>query len=606
MSNFTRRSVLIGAAGIAPLAVPLAPYARADENLASATMLNVKDFGAIGDGTADDTAAIEAGFAAAASQGVIYFPPGNFRYNGTGLKSSSVVGIIGAASVAVKISLGPDSYFIDYAERLPSLLIRDITFEGGRGVVKHRYAGNNVAGHYRIQSCSFKDYTECAIASESVDMPYWHIWDCVFDAANNTNAIGVALGGGPDQSVLDSCSFIRNRVHVKVRKGNNFRITNCDFIQSSPDNSNGPRVAVWVVPDSMSVNAGTGLTITGCKFGNENMVKGDLRIVYADEGDGASNGTRLPELQGDSSGYVLGNLVMQNSIFGISDGQNPLIYSTTPNVRGLQVCNNVIGGSQPTYIVEFKVAPTTADRFAQNSLFGPFTGQLSTEVVPVAASNAYGVGFWLDPQGIQQEANSVRNWESGASASFREILSDGIDTFGTVSVDAAVIQDAYGGRDALELVMNGRSAELSSRLGRSFIVGMPTWVEFDVAAAQSDTSSQQFYAWVGEGSTVFYWRRCVTVPEREMGWVTYAFSFVPRTTAQGVAKLAFSPTDAGDASSTLRIGRPRVYQANERQIGGRRPRVMEAATTGAETTQLVNDLRSKLIDLGILSGAPVT
>ena len=38
--------------------------------------VNVRDFGAIGDGVANDTTAIQAAFDAAESEGVVYFPEG--------------------------------------------------------------------------------------------------------------------------------------------------------------------------------------------------------------------------------------------------------------------------------------------------------------------------------------------------------------------------------------------------------------------------------------------------------------------------------------------------------------------------------------------------
>lgn len=605
MQHITRRSILIGTAGMAPIALPLAAHSGADPTSApSSTVLNIKEFGAIGDGVADDSAAIEAAFSAAGANGIIFFPPGNFRYTGSGLRSTSAIGFVGSASVATTISLGPESYFIDYHTLLPSLLLRDINFVGGKGVVKHTYDGVNVAGYHRVQGCNFKDYTECAIASESADMPYWHITDCVFDSANTTSTIGVALGGGPDQCVIDSCSFIRNRVHVKVHKGNNFHISRSDFLQFAADNSSGPRVAVWIVPDVASANAGNGLTITGCKFGNENMASGDLRILYAEEAPGESNGTKFPDFNNDSANYVQGHLIMTNLFSGIGGEASPIIYSTTPNVRGLQVSNNVLSGGQPSYVIEFKTPPQNPDRFASSSIFGPFTGQSSTEALPIPASNGYGVGFWVDPQGLQQRSISVRTWDSGASASFREILSEGISRFTTVSATATPVQDAYGGDDAVSLLLNGRSAFLYCNLGGGLITGLPTWIEFDVADGDTEASARQFYAWIGDSPGVFEWRRCIEVPSPGCGWATYAYCFSPRKYTPGVTKVAFSASGASETGEQVRIGRPRVYQANERQLGGKRPRVLDAASNEAEAILLVNDLRSKLIELGLLSGTP--
>ena len=42
------------------------------------TVINVKDFGATGNGTTDDTPALEVAFSAAVEGGALYFPPGTY------------------------------------------------------------------------------------------------------------------------------------------------------------------------------------------------------------------------------------------------------------------------------------------------------------------------------------------------------------------------------------------------------------------------------------------------------------------------------------------------------------------------------------------------
>lgn len=605
MSDLTRRTLLIGAAALAPIVIPLAPDASADPRLAATSLAtNVRDHGAVGNGTTDDTGAIESAFVAAGPSGALFFPPGNYLYSGPGLDSAYSPAILGAASSSTTISLGPTSYFINYRGLLQSLLVRDISFVGGKGAIKHSFTGINVAGHHLVQSCRFKGYTECAIATESPDMPYWHIRDCVFDSANTTTTIGVALGRGTDQCVIDSCSFIRNRVHIKARRGNNFHITRTDMLQFSKENSGGPRMAIWITPDTTTVNPGNGLTVTGCKFGNENLTAGDFFILYADERAGASNGAMFPDLASDSPNFVSGHMIMQNAFFGIGSASPPIIYSTTPNVRSLQVCNNVVGGGQPSYVIQFKTLPSRPDRLASNSIFGPFTGQVSTETLPFADSNATGVGYWQDPQGLQQRANTVRNWAGGASASFRELLSEPINAFTTVAATATPFADAYGGTDAAKFVMGSSSSVLYSTLKREFTRGMPVWVEFDVANPADGNSAGQFFVWLSDSQTVFHWRRCIEVPAPDMGWVTYAFCFTPRTVDQGPARIVFAVSGTSEVGKSIRLGRPRVYQANERQLGGARPTVAAPAENEREAVLLVNDLRLKLIQLGLVSGVP--
>src|SRR5262245_45394059 len=57
--------------------------------LASPRVVSVRDFGALGDASTDDTAAIQAAIDSIANSGVIYFPPGNYstRQITTGVKN---------------------------------------------------------------------------------------------------------------------------------------------------------------------------------------------------------------------------------------------------------------------------------------------------------------------------------------------------------------------------------------------------------------------------------------------------------------------------------------------------------------------------------------
>jgi len=610
MSDLHRRSVLIGAA-LAPIAVaPIAPYARADPGPLSADLIiSVSDYGAVGDGTTDDTIAIETALAASPlPDSTIYFPPGRYVYTGLGLLfdgSRKQIRVIGAAMGASTIILGSSSYFIHCNGLLTSMVLRDMNFEGGKGAVAHTFTGDNVKGTYLIQNCRFKNYTECAIASDANDMPYWKIRDCYFDAANTTGGIGIALGQGSDGSVIDSCDFYRGRIGIKLRRGNNVVISSCSWACPSPDNSGGPRIAIWVVPFTSPANAGDGFKVLGCRFGNENLVAGDLRVLFADAQPGATNGVQLPELNADSAGYMQGAIIANSTFIDNSNDAYPMVYSTTPNVRWAQIHHNFRAGFTDTsHVIRFRTAPAFPDRLNSTNVFGPDSGLNYTEQLTPPASNAEGIGYWQDPQGFHQRSNTIRNWSSGSSPSFKEVLSVPTTSFTEVSSSKSNVTDAYGGADAVVWTMASGSATLSCTLTREFIVGMPTWVEFDVSSPQGGNPAAEFSVSIREVPSVFHWRRVIAVPAAGDGWVSYAFCFAPRTTGQGQAKIVFAATGESEAERTVNLGRTRVYQANERQIGGARPAVVGAATSERDAVILVNDLRDKLIALGLVTGMP--
>jgi hypothetical protein len=583
---------------------------------------NVKDYGAVGDGVTDDTAAIEAAHAdilAGAGKGALFFPAGNFVYNGTGLSfftSTRPVRIVGvgagvsntrADTWGTQITLGSDSYLLNIPGFLPFMLLRDFRVIGGKGALRHTNTGANVSQQkFIIQNCHFQDYTECAIATDSFDMPYWIIENCVFRSANSTGTIGVALGRNPNQSIIQNCSFTRNRIHLKVRHGNDLQVLNCDFMQSpsTPDPASPRITGLWIVPAPTDAAAGENLYLRGCKFGNENEVAGDYKIVIADESSGGTNnGNKMPDLGTNSTGFTTGINISSNSISTNSVNANvPFIYSTTPNVRGLQVCHNVINGTKPRYVLEFRDPSTVIPSYLGKSVFGPFTATtMGSNDVALVASNVPDVAEWIDPLMVHQTPGTIRHNGGGSSSSYRQLLAGSITTAGQAGGATKVpIADAFGGADAITLT-HGTSTVSSAFLALpAFTVGLPVWVEMDVANPGGVNAAEWSRVIVRDNNAAFHFSRTFRTPAVGQGWVTYAWSFTPRTVGNKPTYFQIGAPDAFSAGETVSIGRVRVYHANERQLGGRRPGVLAAATDEASTQALVNDLREKLISLGVV------
>jgi hypothetical protein len=587
--------------------------------------VNIKDYGAVGDGTTDDTEAIEAAHAAIlanSGKGTLFFPAGNYVYNGTGLTFSPnrpprIVGVgsgLGSnpLSHGTQITLGSNSYLLNISGYLWALLLRDIRVTGGKGTLRHTYNQVNVSNNkFIIQNCHFENYTECAIATDAYDMPYWVIENCAFRAANTTGTIGIALNRCPNQSVIQNCSFTINRVHLKVRNGNDLQILNCDFMQSlynSGDNSGGPRVTgIWVVPAPTDEATGENLFVRGSKFGNEHESAGDYKILIANEGDGTTNGNKMPNFDANSTGFVTGLDICHNSISSNSDNANSsFIYSTTPNVRGLQVCHNVINGGKSKYVLEFRDPSLVVPSAQCRSVFGPFTATVmgSSSDVSLQPSNAPGVAEWIDPLMVHQWPTTIRHNGGGSSASYRQLLTSSITAaLQTGGGTKTPISDAFGGTDAIKLKL-GTSTVTSAYLALpAFTIGMPVWVEVDVANPNDGNAVDWFRLYVRDSNAAFHFSRTVKTPDVSQGWVTYAWSFTPRTVGNAPTFIQFGAPDALSSEKTVNIGRVRVYHGNERQIGGSRP-TTTAATTTTAAANLTNDLRNKLIGLGIVSGTP--
>jgi hypothetical protein len=88
------------------------PLARQNLGISSGAVsgvnnYNVKDYGALGNGVADDTAAFQAACNAATAGGTVYVPPGNYLFNSSAVTVSNVgTKIMGAGAEAAKITIG--------------------------------------------------------------------------------------------------------------------------------------------------------------------------------------------------------------------------------------------------------------------------------------------------------------------------------------------------------------------------------------------------------------------------------------------------------------------------------------------------------------------
>lgn len=564
--------------------------------------VNVKMYGAVGNGVHDDTAGIEAAWAVAQS---IYFPPGAYVYNGTGLTLPSGKYMVKATGSGDQtggsiITLGSSSYLFNIATQVYGSSVSNLDIRGGKGAFKHTFTGVNVGDRHTWANVSFRDYTECAWASDASDMPMVNFINCYFQGANTTGTIGVALSGLSDQSSFINCDFTKNRVHVKLRQGgNNAHFVNCGFIQFSAVNSSGPRSSVWVVPNSVAPayqNAGTGFVIRDCKFGNEFLADGDYRILYADEGSGATNGVKMPDLGADSTGFITGHNIESNSFnhSGYSHITNPLIYSTTPNIQDLAVANNQIVGGLPSYVIEFRTPSVVPSPNLSQNTFGPFHGSdIATNLSFLRMSNAVGVGYRVDHNGNFQEAASVRPISGGTSVNYAALSTAAITSYSLSNITRANTTDAYGGSDAATLTFTAANPACYTALP-AMTPGLPVWIEFDVKNPNDGHQLSQFQVFVVETTGGYdHFRRMVEVPAVSAGWVTYAFHFTPVTAGTSCYLMFGDQMGTAFTNSTVTVGRPRIYHSTERVLGGKRPTITGDRTTGTGVTSLLSSLAAQ-------------
>jgi hypothetical protein len=358
--------------------------------------INVADYGF-------NTTAIEEAWTDANAQNrPLYFPGATGRtyvYHGPGLSGANIA-IFGDDPQTTVIELGT-GYLIDDSGVWGNLQVERIRTVNGAGVIRNTHTGTMVQGKMVVRDCEFRNYSAAAISTNTVDGPNWTIENNLFEAANSTTSMGVALSGLTDSCRIVGNSFLLNRIHIKLAEGgNNAYVLNNDFLRFATGTD---RTDIWVVPDADGTNAGTGLYVGPNKFGNEFLDTTDRRVLYADQVTGVNFGDRLPSTAA-STGFIRGHRFQGCAVFGGGGSPNaPFVYSTTPNVFGSAYQDLSLGGTPPTYILQHQVVPTALSvsdpRFNLISQV-TFDGFHPTGLTGFSATNSPGTVKLVDPVNV--------------------------------------------------------------------------------------------------------------------------------------------------------------------------------------------------------------
>jgi hypothetical protein len=528
--------------------------------------INVLDYGAVGDGVTDDTAAIDAALTQQnATDVAVYFPTGTYKYTGAGFASTgnSIV-LIGEGPNSTIISLGASSRLIDTSYAPLSMYIAGICFSGGLGAFRNTYSGVNVSDQKIITRNKFINYTVCAIDINASDCPYWKISYNEFYAANSTSTIGIALNNNADSSEISNNSFLRNAHHLKLRQGGlTVNVFGNDFLEFDVG-SGARRSAVWLVPHTGIVNAGVGCSISTNKFGNETQQPTDYRILIADEGSGTYNGNKLPVYTA-STGYVISTIVTNNKIVGAYP--LPVVYSTTPNLQNNKFVDNFFDGVDPTYIIEYLNPPNVNYIDTNNQFINNYSAGQSIVTYPVQVSNGVWSGVVVDPT-CQYETYSTNfhSYVGGIdAANFVRLASSAlVAPSGNAGATKVSTTDSTGGSDAYIWTFPVGSLVTLPIPGASITVGQPTWFEFDLAYNATSPITEMVVQ-IAETNSILLFQRHIAVYAGMSAQFRFPVYF--RNNSATTYYATFAPVTP--TSGTVVIGRIRVYHGRDPMPIGR-------------------------------------
>lgn len=572
---------------------------------------DLREFGsnvATGD-VAADTAALEAAWAtmtASATSGrvtssptdqydisrsTLLLPPGSITYSGTGLTDAGITGFAGRFAIRgahcgtseVRLSNAAGRLVDIASAALTRFELADFQVRGGAGLFRHQRTADNIFGDLAFRRLVLRAYTGCAIEWNSQNMPYVIVDGCVFRGADTLTTMGVALSGIANGSRITGNRFLLNRVHVKLRRGgNDVYLDGNDWLRFVTDRTNGPCTDLWLVPspDYPGNGAGAGTHITRSnKFGNENFLTGDYKILVADEATGANNGVQWPDTTTASAGYVEG-ITAHPTIYGASTALRSPIYSTCPNLYGWDVDLAHRGTtSLPDYLIELSTAALTAAAATYDplratnrvALTGAGAG-VSTKVVH--SSNLRGLAASLDP-GVQLAASASAPMGAAAGGSawgdYSNILAGTTGVTGFTSgggVSKTGVSDSFGGSGAesVEVTFVSGGTLLGSLSSGAMTAGRQAWVEGLIRQGAAGTMTRLGVRMQDTTGNV-YWQRVLDVPADAVKVAPFRFPFRPPVTGGAVVFYVVDPTTdlpgAGGTTGTVRLERVRVYQSRE-------------------------------------------
>lgn len=184
----------------------------------SVDIFNVKDFGAIGDGQADDTASIQAAIDAAPAAGVIYFPKGTYRMANIPISKTLSVYGDGFESSILSLRNSTDAVFFNINKQISfSFFIKDIALIDPHGARELPSTGVHwTVGIYQEPTLGGGNYP--AMNNLTVDsVLFKDIYDGIFVNAKNLivrnckflNTYGKAsLGAYPIEATHPNCGIL--------------------------------------------------------------------------------------------------------------------------------------------------------------------------------------------------------------------------------------------------------------------------------------------------------------------------------------------------------------------------------------------------------------
>lgn len=194
---------------------------------------NVLDFNAVGDGVADDTAAIQAAINSLTNGGSVYLPTGTYKITASLSIDAPNITFYGDGFEATTIKATASTFWmLQYTNNADNLNVNNIFFDGGAtDEINSQYAIGytliaNAPEYVTIQNCKFSNTNNGIVTGSG---KYWLISDCVF-----VNILGITASNG--YGILSAentayCNYTNNHFIGSVGKGRHaiYMVVGCSY-----------------------------------------------------------------------------------------------------------------------------------------------------------------------------------------------------------------------------------------------------------------------------------------------------------------------------------------------------------------------------------------
>lgn len=392
--------------------------------------INVKSYGAVGDGVTDDTDAINAAIQAAANA-VLYFPPGTYSISGS-LVVDKIITITGAAPELTIISTSSpvDDVFVvtQWKSRIKNLSITSsVTRTSGYGInhgsgssfsainvgMSNMYNGLNLSGTLDVANfITIRDFANNGIEiSGGTDQKLLNI---VMDNTVAPAGSGILIKK-TGALFLDNCDIIRSNIDMQIAPGANQSVfavyaTNCYFDTATHGlliGGSSPVERVKFINCWFSSHSADGIRLNNSAAKAIDFVNCD---IYGNSGHGINSsfandwGVSLSRIAGNGGSGV--NLAASskkvriiNNFISPTGGWNGNAYAIWINsgtYDHYEVRGNVVYGNISGTIVDSGSA--TYKRIMDNVGYNP-RGNISAPTMP-ASGTAYTNDFGNDARVI--------------------------------------------------------------------------------------------------------------------------------------------------------------------------------------------------------------